>query len=484
MNFRMHRSGRRAAVAAWWLGLFGWAAGEVAAADGSDAARPNFVVLLCDNLGYGDTGPFGSTLHRTPNLDRMAREGLTLTHLYAASGVCTPSRAALMTGCYAQRVGLHTNARGGNVLQPIEPIGLNPAEVTVAEVLRARGYATMAIGKWHLGDQPAFLPTRQGFEAYWGVPYSDDMTARPGQPWPELPLMRNETVIEAPADRSTFTQRETAEAIAFLRAHRERPFFLYVAHGMPGSTQAPYASGRFRGRSRNGPWGDAVEELDWAAGEILRELKELGLDERTLVLWTSDNGAPRRVPEQGNNRPLGGWGYTTAEGGMRVPGIVRWPGRIPAGARATELMTLMDVLPTLAGLAGAPLPAATIDGRDVWPLWRGMPEARTPHAAFYYYHGPQLEAVRAGPWKLALPVAPAFGVKGKGKAARPLRLWHVVDDPAETNDRAAAEPEVVERLLRVAEQAREELGDVGRPGRGQRPPGRVESPLPQLLRAN
>ena len=444
---------------------------------------PNFIVLLCDNLGYGDTGPFGSTRHRTPNLDRMAREGTVLTHLYAASGVCTPSRAALLTGCYAQRVGLQTNARGGNVLQPIEPIGLNPAEVTVAEVLRTRGYATMAIGKWHLGDQPAFLPTRQGFDAYWGVPYSDDMTARPGQPWPELPLLRNETVIEAPADRSTFTQREAAEAVAFLRAHRERPFFLYVAHGMPGSTQAPYASETFRGRSANGPWGDAVEELDWAAGEILRELKALGLDEHTLVLWTSDNGAPRRSPEQGNNRPLGGWGYTTAEGGMRVPGIVRWPGRISAGGRNAELMTLMDVLPTLAGLAGARLPAAPIDGRDVWPLWSGAPGARSPHAAFYYYHGPQLEAVRSGPWKLALPVPPAFGGKGKAKAARPLRLWQVVDDPAEEVDRSAAEPEVVQRLLRLAEQAREELGDSGRVGRGQRPPGRVENPQPQLLRA-
>mgnify|MGYP002414140793 CR=1 FL=1 len=283
------------------------------------AARPpNFVLLLCDNLGYGDTGPFGSMLHRTPHLDRMAREGMKLTHLYSASGVCTPSRAALMTGSYPRRVNLHQNARGGAVLQPVEPIGLHPDEVTVAEVLRGAGYRTMAIGKWHLGDQAPFLPTRQGFERYIGVPYSDDMTPRAGQPWPDLPLMRDEVVVEAPVDRHELTRREAEDAIQFMTENRDRPFFLYVPHAMPGSTQAPFASAAFRGKSRNGPWGDAVEELDWAVGEILGAIRRLGLDEHTLVFWTSDNGAPRRQPPQGSNAPLGGWGYTTTEGGMRV----------------------------------------------------------------------------------------------------------------------------------------------------------------------
>ena len=443
---------------------------------------PNLIVLLCDNLGYGDIAPFGSTLHRTPELDRMAREGLRLTHLYSASGVCTPSRAALMTGSYPRRVNLHRNARGGAVLQPVEPIGLHPAEETIAELLRERGYATAMIGKWHLGDQAPFLPTRQGFESYLGVPYSDDMTPRAGQPWPELPLLRNEEVIEAPVDRDQLTRREAEAAVRFIQQHRERPFFLYVAHAMPGSTRAPYSSPAFRGRSRNGAWGDAVEELDWAAGQILAAVRAAGLAENTLVLWTSDNGAPRRDPVQGSNRPLGGWGYTTSEGGMRVPGIVWAPGRVPAGRESTELTTLMDLLPTFVRLAGARPPANRIDGRDIWPLLAGEPGARGPHEAFLYYHGDQLQAVRSGPWKLhlALP-ARATGTAGKAAGPRPARLHDVTRDPGETEDLAARHPEVVARLERAAEAARVELGDTDRPGRGQRPAGWVADPRPLRL---
>jgi arylsulfatase A-like enzyme len=449
------------------------------------ARPPNFVVLLCDNLGYGDIGPFGSTVHRTPNLDRMAQEGMKLTHLYSASGVCTPSRAALMTGCYPRRVNLHLNARGGAVLQPIEPIGLHPAETTVAEVLKLRGYRTMAIGKWHLGDQAPFLPTRQGFDAYVGVPYSDDMTARPGQPWPELPLLRGETVVEAPVDRNELTRRETEEAIRFITEHRDHPFFLYVPHAIPGSTTAPFASAAFRGKSRHGAWGDAVEELDWSVGEILRTLRTLGIDEQTLVFWTSDNGAPRRQPPQGSNAPLGGWGYTTAEGGMRVPGIVRWPGKVPAGAVCSELVTLMDVLPTLAALADAPLPTVPIDGKNVWPLLAGTPGALSPHEAFYYYHLGQLQAVRSGRWKLYV-AAGGSGGAGKASAAKQAgapagALFDVVEDPRETRDVSSRHPETVARLRQYAAMAREELGDGDRAGRGQRPVGRVERPQPLRL---
>lgn len=446
---------------------------------------PNLIVLLCDNLGYGDIAPFGSTVHRTPELDRMAREGLRLTHLYAASGVCTPSRAALMTGSYPRRVNLHRNARGGAVLQPVEPIGLHPAEETIAELLRERGYATAMIGKWHLGDQAPFLPTRQGFESYLGVPYSDDMTPREGQPWPDLPLMRNEEVIEAPVDRDQLTRREAEAAVRFIQEHRERPFFLYVAHAMPGSTRTPYSSPAFRGRSRNGAWGDAVEELDWAAGQILAAVRAAGLAENTLVLWTSDNGAPRRDPVQGSNRPLGGWGYTTSEGGMRVPGIVWAPGRVPAGRESTELTTLMDLLPTFVRLAGARPPANRIDGRDIWPLLAGEPGARSPHESFLYYHGDQLQAVRSGPWKLhlALP-ARATGTAGKAAGPRPARLHDVTRDPAESEDLAARHPEVVARLERAAEAARVELGDTDRPGRGQRPAGWVAEPRPLRLPAS
>jgi len=459
-------------------------AGSPGRAAGPVPRPPNLIVLLCDNLGYGDTAPFGPTVHRTPELDRMAREGMRLTHLYAASGVCTPSRAALMTGSYPRRVNLHRNARGGAVLQPVEPIGLHPAEETIAELLRARGYATAMIGKWHLGDQAPFLPTRQGFESYLGVPYSDDMTPREGQPWPDLPLLRNEEVIEAPVDRDHLTRREAEAAVRFIREHRERPFFLYVAHAMPGSTRAPYSSPAFRGHSRNGPWGDAVEELDWAAGQILAAVREAGLAEHTLVLWTSDNGAPRREPVQGSNRPLGGWGYTTSEGGMRVPGIVWAPGRVPAGRECAELTTLMDVLPTFVRLAGGRPPAAAIDGRDVWPLLAGEPGARSPHEAFFYYYGEQLQAVRSGPWKLHLALgARATGTVGKAGGPRKAQLFDVARDPGETEDLHAQRPEIVARLERAAAAARVELGDTDRPGRGQRPAGWVADPRPLRLPA-
>ena len=458
---------------------------------------PNFIILFCDNLGYGDVSPFAETVHRTPNLERMAREGMKLTHLYSASGVCTPSRAALMTGSYPRRVNLHKNARGGGVLQPVEPIGLHPSEITIAEVLKERGYVTGMIGKWHLGDQGPFLPTRQGFDSYIGIPYSDDMTPREGQIWPDLPLMRNETVIEAPVDRNELTRREAEDAIRFITANRDRPFFLYLPHAMPGSTQAPFASTDFRGKSRNGPWGDSVEELDWAAGQILDALKRLGLDQHTLVLWTSDNGAPRRQPVQGSNLPLGGWGYTTAEGGMRVPGIAWWPGRIPAGTVCAELMTLMDILPTFAGLAGGRLPPHPIDGRNIWPLLAAQSGVRTPHEAFYYYQGDQLQAVRSGPWKLYLPLparspVAAKAAPGKAPAAKtpapkapsgpqPARLFDVVQDAQESRDVIAQHPDVVAALTRLADAARAELGDVDRPGRGQRTAGWVSDPQPVRL---
>ncbi len=234
--------------------------------------QPNFVVVFCDNLGYGDVGCFGSTRHRTPNLDRMAREGVRLTSFYVASGVCTPSRASLMTACYPRRVNMHVAAGGQSVLMPLDNKGLHPDEITIAEVLQKQGYATACIGKWHLGDQPSFLPTRQGFDYYLGIPYSDDMTPRAGKPWPPLPLMEGERVIEAPVDRSLLTRRYTEAAVRFLSENRGRPFFLYMPQAMPGSTPTPFASDAFRGRSANGRYGDSVEELDWSAGEVLAAL--------------------------------------------------------------------------------------------------------------------------------------------------------------------------------------------------------------------
>lgn len=456
---------------------------------GAEAARPtaqpppNFIIILCDNLGYGDIGPFGSKLHRTPHLDRMAAEGTRFTDFYVTSGVCTPSRASLLTGCYARRVNLHASETGGAVLQPMSKKGLHPDELTIAEVLKQAGYATACIGKWHVGDQTPFLPTRQGFDYYYGIPYSDDMTGPPEHPrWPPLPLMRNETVVEAPADRATLTRRYTEETIRFVAAQKDRPFFVYLAHAMPGSTQAPFASEAFRGKSANGPWGDSVEELDWSTGEILAALKRLGLDETTLVVWTSDNGAPQRKPPQGSNRPLAGWGYTTAEGGMRVPCIMRWPGTIPAGATCRELCSTIDLLPTLARLAGTSEPRdRLLDGRDIGPLMRGEPGARSPHEAFYFYHVEQLQAVRSGRWKLYLPLA-ARQIDRRGRSREaPARLYDLHADPGETTNLADQHFEVVERLLALAEKAREDLGDAGRPGKNQRQAGWVERPKPQTL---
>jgi arylsulfatase A len=434
---------------------------------------PNVVLILCDNLGYGDVGCYGSTKHRTPHIDRLAAEGMQFTDTYAASGVCTPSRAALMTGCYPRRVNLHVSDTGGAVLQPVSPKGLHPDETTIAEKLKGRGYATAIFGKWHLGDQPEFLPTRQGFDEYFGIPYSDDMTPREGKPWPPLPLMKNEVVLEAPADRNSLTKRYTEAAVAFMTAHPDEPFFLYLAHAMPGSTQSSFASDAFRGKSANGLWGDAVEEIDWSTGRILDTLRELELDETTLVLWTSDNGAPRRNPPQGSNAPLKGWGYDVSEGAMRVPLIARWPGHVPADATCRELVTLMDLFPTVAKLAGgAPADRPAIDGRDLGPLLTGTPGARSPHEAFFYYQRDELRAVRSGEWKLYL--------SGETKQ-EPVRLYDLVGDLAETQDLADQHPEIVERLNHLAANARAELGDGEQSGVGQRPAGEVPQATPRVL---
>ncbi len=457
-------------------------------------SKPNFIVVFCDNLGYGDIEPFGSTIHRTPNLNRMAKEGRKFTHFYVTAGVCTPSRSSLMTGCYSQRVGMHTNERDGWVLRPLSPYGLNPAEVTIAEVLKDQGYATAIIGKWHLGDQPEFLPTRQGFDWFFGVPYSDDMTARvwdaDGSKWPPLPLMENETVIEAPVDREGLTKRYTERAMQWIADHKDEPFFLYFPQAMPGSTRTPFASAEFKGKSKNGPWGDSIEELDWSIGVMLDQLVELGIADNTLVIWTSDNGAPINPKpgdlSRGSNLPLHGRGYTTGEGAFRVPTIVWQPGRVPADTVCAELASTIDLLPTFASLAGRQPPEdRIIDGKDITPLLFDKPDAKTPHAAFYYYQQDQLQAVRSGPWKLFLPVKtsrhPHFK---KGQTPEPL-LFNVVTDIGSRHNVAAMHPEIVNRLTKLAEAAREDLGDTGRRGKGQRDRGKIApstKPQPQLMR--
>lgn len=450
--------------------------------------KPNIIVMLMDNLGYGDLQCYGCAHHRTPHIDRLAKEGVRFTSFYSTSGVCTPSRASLMTGCYPRRVNLHVGGRGHAVLMSVDPKGLNPDEITVARMLKNQGYATACVGKWHLGDQLPFLPTRHGFNQFFGCPYSEDMVPSQKNPdRPPLPLMRNEMVIEAPPDRNYLTKRHTEESIRFITENRDRPFFLYLAYAMPGSTNRPFASPAFQGKSANGPYGDAIEELDWSCGEIMKTLKEFNIDDRTLVIWTSDNGAVCWKPPQGSNAPLRGWGYDTSEGAQRVPCIVRWRGRIPTGIVRDELVTMMDIFPTAAHLAGGALPAdRIIDGRDIRPILFNEPQAVSPYdeTGFFYYHMHQLQAVRAGPWKLYLPLENKIRnlrgdyTKGEKTAAE---LYDLRKDPGETKEVMADRPDVVERLLALAEKARQDLGDWNREGANQRRAGWIAEPIPQLL---
>jgi arylsulfatase A len=466
--------------------------------DDDEKRKPNFIIIYTDNLGYGDIEPFGSTVHRTPNLNRMAKEGRQFTHFSVTAGVCTPSRSSIMTGCYSQRVGMHDNPRDGWVLFPVSPYGLNPSEITIAEVLKEQGYATAAIGKWHLGDQPEFMPTQQGFDYFFGIPYSDDMTPEHGirskrfrnSPWPPLPLLENDTVIEAPVDRNGLTKRYTEKANEWIEKHKDEPFFLYFPQAMPGSTSTPFSSPEFRGKSKNGPWGDSIEELDWSQGQLMDKLVELGIEKNTLVIWTSDNGAPIR-PEPGNvtrgsNQPLHGKGYTTSEGAFRVPTIMWWPGTIPAGSTSSEFCTTMDLLPTFARMAGGKEPQnRKIDGHDIRSLILAEAGAETPYKAFYYYDGVQLQAVRSGQWKLFVPLDsfrnhPHFTRK-KDNSKTPL-LFNVVTDISCKNDVAADHPEIVARLTLLAEAGRADLGDGKKRGAGQRAIGKMKNPVPQVLK--
>lgn len=451
---------------------------------------PNYIVVFCDNLGYGDIEPFGSKLHRTPCLNRMAKEGRKFTHFCVTAGVCTPSRASLMTGCYAQRVGMHSNPRDGLVLRPLSPYGLAPEETTIAEVLRQKDYATAIIGKWHLGDQVEFLPTRQGFDYFFGVPYSDDMTERVWSKdkshWPPLPLMENENVIEAPCDRNGLTKRYTEQALKWISKHQHERFFLYLPQAMPGSTSKPFASEKFRGKSKNGPWGDSIEELDWSIGQILDHLKKLKLDQNTMVIWTSDNGAPIQAqvddPSRGSNQPLHGRGYSTSEGAFRVPMIAWQPGVIPAGTVCKELASTMDLLPTFARHSGAELPALKIDGKDISDLLLGKPDAQSPHDVYYYYQEDQLQAIRSGPWKLFLPIKSPIRHPHSQKSPTETFLFHLYDDVSCSRNKADENPAVVERLMTLAKDARRDLGDRGIQGNGQRKPGKISyAPTPRLL---
>ena len=406
--------------------------------------RPNIVVLFADDLGYGDLSSYGNPTVRTPKLDEMAREGIRLTSFYGQP-VCTPSRAALLTGRYPIRSG------ATKVFFPTDTIGLPQSEITLAEALKTRGYRTMAIGKWHLGHLPQFLPTRQGFDHFYGLPYSNDMD-RGGNP--PIPIMRDSSIVEQPAVQATLTKRYTEEAIRFMKESRDGPFLLYLAYTMP---HLPiHVSDEFAGKSRAGLYGDVVEEIDWSAGEVLRTLRELGLDRNTIVIFTSDNGPWTRYPEEifrkeygtepwhtGSSGPLRGSKMGTYEGGVREPAIVRWPGVIPEGLVSADPATNMDLFPTFVHLAGGQLPRdRVIDGRDIMPLLTTGKD--TTQRALYYFRGTDLEGVREGRWKLRRTRHLRTDLAATDSITP--ELFDLDLDPGEHYDVSKRHPDVVARL--------------------------------------
>jgi arylsulfatase A-like enzyme len=450
----------------------------------ADTRPPNVVIVFADDLGYADLGCYGAKGWKTPHLDRLASEGVRFTSFYVAQAVCSASRTALLTGCYPNRVGIL------GALGPASTHGIHDDETTLAEVLRSRGYATAIYGKWHLGHHPQFLPTRHGFDDYFGLPYSNDMwplhpTA--GKRFPDLPLIEGENVKQpkvTAAEQRQLTTWYTERATAFIERNQDRPFFLYVPHSMP---HVPiYVSDRHAASSQQGLYGDVIQEIDWSVGQIVAALKKHDLEKHTLVIFTSDNGPWLSYGDHaGTTGPLREGKGTTFEGGVRVPCIMRWPGHVPAGKTCGELAATIDLLPTLASLASAKLPERRIDGRDIWPLIAGKPGAASPHEAYYLYWGQELQAVRSGRWKLHFPhsYTTLSGRKG-GTAGQPARydqakigraLFDLESDVGETTDVAETHADVVERLQALAEKAREDLGDslTKRQGKNVRAAGRI-----------
>jgi arylsulfatase A len=462
-----------------------WA--ENVSAHETQPKRPNVVLIFADDLGYGDVGVYGAERLRTPNIDRLAAEGIKFTDFYVNCPVCSGSRAALLTGCHYQRVGMKP------VLFPRDNVGLHPDEVTIAELLKGAGYATACIGKWHQGHVPKFLPTRQGFDVYFGIPYSNDMwidpratladgiTLREGATVEQIrtgetkrnkvPLMRGEEVVEYPADQDTLTRRYTEEAAKFIRAHRERPFFVYLPHTMPH--RPLHVSERFRPKGAAGEealFPSVIAEVDWSVGEILRTLDELGLAEETLVIFTSDNG-----PAVGSAGPLRGRKASVYEGGIREPCLMRWPGTIPAGTVCREVTATIDILPTLAALAGAEMPRnRVIDGKDITPLLRGEQGAKSPHESYVLAHGGG--AVRSGKWKFYPWPEGGRQTSRKPQNAQPkekpaVQLYDLEADLGEAKNVAAEHAEITRQLGEIYRRHLEDLRKNSRPiGKAERRP--------------
>jgi arylsulfatase A-like enzyme len=444
----------------------------------ADPSRPNVVLIFPDDLGYGDVGCYGAKGYTTPNIDRLAKEGVRFTDFYVPQAICSASRAALLTGRYPNRVGIL------GALGPGAKNGIKPEELTLGELFKSRGYATAIYGKWHLGDHDPHLPTDNGFDDYFGLPYSNDMW--PNHPtnktFPPLPLFDGKKVVQTQPDQGMLTTWYTQRAVAFVDKNKDRPFFLYVPHSMP---HVPlHVSDKFAGKTQRGLFGDVIEEIDWSVGQILDALKRNNLEDNTLVIFTADNGPWLSYGDHaGSSGGFREGKATTFEGGVREPAIFRWPGHVPAGRVVREPAMTIDVLPTMAKLIGADLPEKIVlDGKDIWPLVTAQSGAKSPHDALYFFWNRELQAVRSGRWKLHLPHTYPSMTEKKGASGLPgdyrtekieLSLYDLETDPAESKNVAAEHPDVVERLTTLADAARQEFGEAKKPAQS-----KVDAPTP------
>lgn len=452
----------------------------------TSALKTNVVIVFTDDQGYQDVGCFGSPDIKTPHLDQMAKEGVKLTNFYAAQAVCSASRAALLTGCYPNRLGIH------NALMPNSPIGLNPDETTIADMLKEQGYATAIYGKWHLGDHPDFMPNKQGFDDYFGIPYSNDMWPLHPQQGPvfnfgPLKLYNNEKVIDTLTDQSQLTTQITERAVSFIDKNKDHPFFLYVAHPQP---HVPlFVSDKFKGKSERGLYGDVIMEIDWSVGQILETLKKNGLDKNTLVIFTSDNGPWLAYGNHaGSADPFREGKGTAWEGGQREPFIAWYPGHLPANKTINTPVMAIDLLPTIADVTNSNLPSKTIDGKNIWSILNGE-STTSPHEAYYYYYKVnELHGVRYGNWKLYFPHNyRTMNGQEPGKDGKPgeyrfvdleqLELYDLATDSIESTNVADKHPDIVKKIVALADKKREELGDnlTGIKGSENREPGRIKT---------
>ena len=451
---------------------------------------PNVVVIFIDDMGYADIGPFGATEYGTPNLDRMAKEGRLFTDFYVTQAVCSASRAGLLTGCYNVRVGIL------GALGPQAKHGISDSEVTIAQICKQKGYATACYGKWHLGHHKKFLPMQHGFDDYFGLPYSNDMWPyHPGvlhlpmeerlKKWPHLPLIDGNDVVNpkmTDKDQEQLTTQYTEHAVKFINDNKDRPFFLYVPHSM---VHVPlYVSDKFKGKSTRGLFGDVMMEVDWSVGQIFNAIRGNNLADNTLVIFTADNGPWLAYGDHaGSAGPLREGKGTMFDGGCRESCVMWWPGKVPAGTRCTTPAMTIDILPTVAELIGAKLPDHKIDGKNIWPLIAGQEDAVSPHEAYYFYYGRQLQAVRCGKWKLHFPhgYRTLSGRKG-GTGGLPakydqakigLALFNLESDIGETTNVADQHPDIVARLSKLGDEMRKDLGDNNMKGSGVREAGQL-----------